>query len=307
MKKLYRPLGKTGFNISPVIYGGIVSMRVGQENSDNYVKWAIDHEINYFDVAPKYLDAQEKLGKSLQPYRKNVYLACKTEKRTRKDAEIEFNESLRLLKTDYLDVYQMHQLTYFDELDVAFGPGGIIELMKELKAKGIVKKLGITCHSEKVALKALELYDFDTVMFPINWHMNLKYGMGNELIKVAKEKGIGILCMKSMVERGWDDSSNRDDDARKKYRKSWCKPFDTETDKELLLAALKYVFSLGINNIIPPGDFDHFNFAVENIEEILNNPISEDELKLLKNHLKEVENLPFFDVEKGDMLHAMAW
>ena len=67
MEKLYRPLGKTGYNISPVVYGGIVSMKSGQENSDDYVKWAIEKGINYFDVAPAYGDAQEKLGNSLIP------------------------------------------------------------------------------------------------------------------------------------------------------------------------------------------------------------------------------------------------
>ena len=305
MEKLYRPLGKTGFNISPVVYGGIVSMKVGQENSDENVKWAIDQGINYFDVAPAYGDAQEKLGNSLVPYRNKIYLACKTQKRTRKEAEVEFKESLRLLKTDYFDVYQMHELSRLDELDTAFGPGGVMELMKELKEKGLVKKLGISCHSEKVALKALELYNFDTVLFPINWHMNLKYGMGNQLIKVAKEKGVGILCMKSMIERAWDnDNPDRDKECNKKYNKSWSKPFDTDTDKRLLLAAIKYVFSLGVDTIVPPGDFDHFSFGVKNIENILKNPLSEEELNLLKTHLKEVENLPFFDVETGKMVNA---
>ena len=304
MEKLYRPLGKTGFNISPVVYGGIVSMKVGQENSDENVKWAIDQGINYFDVAPAYGDAQEKLGNSLVPYRNKIYLACKTQKRTRKEAEVEFKESLRLLKTDYFDVYQMHELSRLDELETAFGPGGVMELMKDLKEKGLVKKLGITCHSEKVALKALELYNFDTVLFPINWHMNLKYGMGNQLIKVAKEKGIGILGMKSMIERSWDlDNQDRDKDVHNKYNKSWCKPFDTDTDQKLLLAAIKYAFSLGVDTIVPPGNFDHFNFGVKNIEYILKNPLSEDELNLLKTHLKEVENLPLFDIETGQMLN----
>lgn len=292
MEKLYRPLGNTGFNISPVVYGGIVSMKENQKDSDDYVKWAIEHGINYFDVAPSYGDAQEKLGISLIPYRNKIHLACKTTKRTRIEAEQEFNLSLNKLHTDYLDVYQMHALSHLEELDTAFGPGGIMELMKELKEKGIVKKLGITCHSETVALKALELYDFDTVLFPFNWHMNLKYGMGNRLIKKAKEKGVGLLCMKSMIERAWNNEV--DQEPRKKYHKSWCKPFDTEKDKELLSAAIKYVFSLGVDTIVPPGNFDHFSFGVNNIENLLK-PITEEELNLLKNHLKEVEKFPFFD------------
>ena len=85
----YRTLGNTGFNVSAVSYGGIVSMEDGQEASNRYVSWAIDQGINYFDVAPTYGDAQEKLGASLKPYRKDVYLACKTAQRLHKDAKIE--------------------------------------------------------------------------------------------------------------------------------------------------------------------------------------------------------------------------
>ena len=90
----YRALGNTGFDISAISYGGIVSMNDGQDNSDRYVSWAIDQGINYFDVAPSYGDAEEKLGNSLQPYRKNIYLACKTGHRLREAAEEDLARSL---------------------------------------------------------------------------------------------------------------------------------------------------------------------------------------------------------------------
>ena len=76
--EIKRELGNTGFKLYPVVYGGIVSMDDGQDASDNYVSWAIDRGVNYFDIAPVYGDAQEKLGNSLKEYRKNVFLACKT-------------------------------------------------------------------------------------------------------------------------------------------------------------------------------------------------------------------------------------
>ena len=81
-----RPLGKTGYMVSAVIYGGIISMGEGQQGSDRYVGWAIDHGVNYFDVAPTYGDAEERLGASLKPYRKDVLLACKTTQRMGADA-----------------------------------------------------------------------------------------------------------------------------------------------------------------------------------------------------------------------------
>lgn len=292
---IYRALGNTGYQVSAVSYGGIVSMKDGQPASDRYVSWAIDQGINYFDVAPSYDDAQEKLGNSLVPYRKDIYLACKTNIRTRKGAEEEMHESMKLLHTDYFDVYQMHGLCSVEEVETAFGPGGVMEMMIEMKEKGIARKLGFTAHSENAALKAMELYDFDTILFPFNWHMNMQRGMGNRLIKAAKEKGIGLLCMKSMIERAWIDG--QDQEAHAKYPKSWCKPFDTEKNAELLLAAVKYAVSLGVDTIIPPGDFDHFSFGVNHIEEILNHPFSPEDEKLLREHLKEVNAYPFFDLD----------
>ena len=107
----YRQLGKTGIDISAITYGGIVSMDAVQEDSDRYVEWALEQGINYFDVAPTYGDAQLKLGQSLIPYRDKIKLACKTKARTAKEAMALFEESRRLLHTDYFDVYQLHEVT----------------------------------------------------------------------------------------------------------------------------------------------------------------------------------------------------
>ena len=297
----YRKLGNTGFEVSAVTYGGIVSAfyydgveytQYRQADSDNYVSWAVDQGVNYFDVAPAYGDAQQRLGDSLRPYRKDVFLACKTGCRDRAGAEKEMLRSLELLHTDYFDVYQMHGLSAMDELETAFGPGGCMELMREMKEKGIARKLGITAHSEKVALEALARYDFDTVLFPLNWHMNMARGMGSRLARVCKEKGVGLLGMKSMIERAWDDT--KDADARLKYPKSWCKPFDTVGDADLLLAAMKYSLSLGADTLVPPGNFDHFRFAVERIDEAIGHPLTAADRALLEARLASVRYAPFF-------------
>ena len=297
----YNKFGNTGFDISAVTYGGIVSASVlddrlmladGQKQSDYFVSWAVDQGINYFDVAPTYGNAQENLGNSLAPYRRNVYLACKSNERLREKAEPEMMESLRLLKTDYFDVYQIHGLCTMEELETAFGPGGIMEMMREMKEKGLARRLGITAHSQQVALKALEYYDFDTVLFPFNWHMNMAYGMGNQLLKTAREKNMGVLCMKSMIERSWKDGEDRYTSA---WPKSWCKPFDVNTQGDLLLAAVKYALSLGVDTIIPPGNFDHFKFAVDHLDEMLAHPFSDADRELLTAHLAKVKDYPFFD------------
>jgi len=285
-----RELGRTGFKVYPVGYGGLVSRRDGQESSDNYVSWAIDHGVNFFDVAPSYGDAEEKLGNSLKAYRKNIFLTCKTARRMRNEAETEFEKSFELLHTDYFDVYQMHSLTTQNDIEQAFGPGGVMEMMVKAKQEGRVRKLGITAHSEEIALKAMSMYDFDTVMFPVNWMMNMTNGMGTALCNDAKKRGMGVVAIKSQIHRRWLDRAERDSLG---YPKSWCKPIEPE-HKDLGIAAVKYTFKTGADIIVPPGDFKSFSFAVDNIREILGQPLNSNETALLKNEFELVKDYPFF-------------
>lgn len=288
----YRKFGRTGFDISAVAYGGIVSMQDGQPASDRYVSWAIDRGINYFDVAPSYGDAQEKLGNSLKPYRRDVRLACKTNQRRRAEAEREFQESMKLLHTDHFDVYQLHGIASMEEVDAAFGPGGVMELMREIKEKGYAANLGITAHDEDAAIRCIELFDFDTVLFPFNWFMNMAHGFGSRLLKVAKERNMGVLCMKSLIERKWTSDSERE---TSQFPKSWCKPIDVE-DEAFGTAAMKYALSLGVDALIPPGNFASFSFAVEHIDQCLKNPLTDADRAFLREKLKTVEGMEFFDL-----------
>ncbi|MDD4524341.1 MAG: aldo/keto reductase [Lachnospiraceae bacterium] len=287
-----RKLGNTEYQVSPVAYGGIVSMSDGQKESDRYVKWAMDHGINYYDVAPTYGDAQEKLGNSLRPYRNDVYLACKTEQRGAKGAEEALKESMRLLHTDYFDNYQLHGLVSVAEVETVFGKGGAMEVIMPLHEQGVLRKLGITCHNEDAALRAMELYDFDTVLFPLNWHMNMEYSFGNRVVMTAKARGMGILGMKSLIDRAWINEEERE---KSMFPKSWCKPIDAD-NTPLRVAAMKYALSLGADTLVPPGNFHDFSFAVEHIDECLENPLDEKDITLLKQSLKDVRKYPFFDI-----------
>lgn len=297
-------LGRTGLQVSVIAYGGIVSTMSayanytytgdGQQASDDYVEYALEAGINYFDVAPKYGDAQEKLGNSLQGVRDRVTLACKTGWRDYDSAARDAERSLKLLHTDHFDIYQLHALGNEDDVERAFSPNGVMRLMEELKKSGTARFLGITSHSESAALKALELYDFDTVLFSTNWQMNLAMGYGSQIIRKAKEHHMGVLGMKSMIERGFGSG---DDGFRKRWPKSWCKPFDPETQPDLLLAAMKYACSMNPDTLIPAGDIEHFRFAVEHANEIWDDPLSDQERALLEAHLPEVKDRLFMPEE----------
>ena len=283
----YQELGNTGMNISKIVYGGIVSAgyydgvlydEYDQKASDTYVNYALDHGINYFDVAPTYGNAEEQLGNSLIGHRDEVYLACKSNIREYKGAKEDMKKTLELLHTDYIDVYQLHGVTTMEEVETAFGPGGIMELMEEMKSSGVAKHIGFTAHSEECALEMLRRYPFETILFPMNWLMNMKKGMGSRLAEAVKENNVGLLGMKFMIDRAWDSDEER---KNSRYPKSWCKPFYPE-DEELIVAAMRYSLSMGAVALDPPGNFESFSFAVEHLDKALEEELTERDKKLLE-------------------------
>ncbi|MCL2420948.1 MAG: aldo/keto reductase [Defluviitaleaceae bacterium] len=282
-------LGKTGLEISRVTFGGIICMDEAQKDADRFVSHAIDAGVNYFDVAPSYGNAEEKLGPAFKNYRSKAFLACKTTERSAEGARRELENSLKTLQTDYFDVYQMHSLSEQADIDKAFAEDGVMRTIIAAKKEGLIRNIGITAHSEKVALEALSRFDFDTVMFPFNWALNIGKGFGSELIKACKEKGIGILGIKSIAHRHW-----REDEVRV-YPKSWCKTIFTHTSEEeqLGLCAMKHALSLGVDSLVPPGNFTQFEFMVKHFDECAANPISEAELAYLKDCMPEEKEYIF--------------
>ena len=166
---------------------------------------AVDRGINYFDVAPSYGNAQERLGPALAPYRKNCFLACKTEGRMKDDSRKQLEESLRLLKTDHVDLYQFHALTKMTDLDKVLGPGGAIETMEAAKKEGKIRYIGFSVHSAETALAAMDRYNFDTILFPVNFVLFSQANFGPQILKRAQEKGMGILALKAHGEDGVAD------------------------------------------------------------------------------------------------------
>src|SRR5665213_1441613 len=198
-----RTLGKTGEKLSMIGFGGIVVMNEEPGAAANIVAEAVDRGINYFDVAPSYGNAQERLGPALAPYRKNCFLACKTEGRMKDDSRAQLEQSLKFLKTDHVDLYQFHALTKMTELDAVPGPGGAMETMEAAKKEGKIRYIGFSVHSAETAVAAMDRYPFDTILFPHNWVLFTQAGFGPQILKTAQEKGVGILCLKAMAKTVW--------------------------------------------------------------------------------------------------------
>ena len=276
-----RKLGKTGEKLSIIGFGGIIVRDIDQKLADNTVARAIDRGVNYFDVAPSYGNAQEKLGPALKPYRKNSFLACKTLERNKSGAEKELNESLKKLHTDYFDLYQLHALTKKEDVETAFGPDGAMELFLKAKKEGKIRYLGFSAHSEDAALLAMQKFDFDTVLFPINFVCWYHGNFGPQVVAKAKEKQMGILALKAMALTRVPSGETQP------YKKLWYIPIENEETANL---ALRFTLSLGTTAAIPPGDARFFWKALDIAEKY--NPVTDDELNNLKKLASDV--VPLF-------------
>jgi aryl-alcohol dehydrogenase-like predicted oxidoreductase len=251
-----RTLGKTGEQLSILGFGGIVVMNEDPNAAKNIVAEAVDRGINYFDIAPSYGNAQERLGPALAPYRKNCFLACKTEGRMKEDSRKQLEESLRLLETDHVDLYQFHALTRMTDLDKVLGPGGAMETMEAAKKEGKIRYIGFSVHSAETAVAAMDRYNFDTVLFPLNWVLVSQAGFGPQILKKAQEKQIGILALKSMAKTVWaaDQKNNHPEP------KCWYQPAVFPHEASM---GLRWTLNHPITAAIPPGDERYFRLAMD--------------------------------------------
>jgi aryl-alcohol dehydrogenase-like predicted oxidoreductase len=224
-----RLLGRTGHMSSVVIFGGAAFHEMTtQDEADATLNMALEAGINHIDIAPTYGRgmAETRTGPWLEAYRDKFFLGCKTTDRTREGAWAELHRSLALLRTDYLDLHQLHAVTTFEELDAALAPGGAIETLQEAREKGLARFLGITGHGIEVAAvqaAALERFDFDTVMFPLNprLYANPNYRRDAErLLAMCAEREVGVMIIKSIAKGPWGEQP-------KDYN-TWYEPYDLQ-------------------------------------------------------------------------------
>ena len=277
-----RKLGRHDEYLSVLGFGGIVIDKEEQSIANEAVAKAFERGINYFDVAPTYGNAEDKLGPALKPYRKYSFLACKTQERSRAGAEKELNNSLAKLKTDYFDLYQLHAITSVEDVEKAFGPDGAMELFIKAKQDGKIRYLGFSAHSEEAALLAMDKFDFDTILFPINFVCWYEGNFGPRVVEKAKEKNMGILALKSLAYSQLRDRNNNP------YNKLWYQPVDLTND-DLIKKALSFTLSQSVTAAIPPGQPEYFWKALDLVSSIKD--LSAEQIKQLKDLSKEATPL----------------
>jgi len=190
-----RKLGRTGIQVSIVGFGGTWISQLSMDEAVKVVRRAFELGINYFDTAKLDGDSEEKIGVALKAVRDECILATKTASRTKSESLADFKTSLHRLKTDRLDLIQLHGIDDEKTLRKAIGSGGSLEMCKKARSEGLVDYIGITSHKPLLLIKALETNEFDTILVPLNVVTQQAL---EELIPLAKELGIGVAIMKPL-------------------------------------------------------------------------------------------------------------
>ena len=198
----YVSLGNTGLKVSQVSFGGIPIQRADAANTMAVVDALEARGINFIDTARGYTVSEEYLGAALEGRRDKFIIATKSMSRDAEGMTRDISISLSNLRTDYIDLYQIHNLPEKD-FDKVFGPGGAYEALCDAKAAGKVRHIGATAHNADVLRRLVEEYGdkIETLMFPYN----IVETQGHDILAAARKKGIGTIAMKPMAGGNLDD------------------------------------------------------------------------------------------------------
>lgn len=200
----YVQLGQSDLTVSEVGFGGIPLIRLGTDEAVRVVRHAFSKGINFFDTANAYQDSEAKIGIALEGVRHQAIIATKTGRRDGAGVVDHMENSLRKLRTDYIDLYQLHQVAQEKDWEAAIAPGGALEAAVKAKEQGKIRYIGITSHSLPMAIKMIQTGYFTTVQFPFNF---IEEAAAEELFPLAEKLGLGIIAMKPFAGGVIDNAS----------------------------------------------------------------------------------------------------
>ena len=242
-----RRLGRTGHMSTVLTFGGAALWLVSQEETEAGIKLAVKHGINHIDVAPQYGQAEMRLGPWLEKHRKGMFLACKTMKRNKKEAWESIKQSLKTMRVDYFDLFQFHSVDTIETLEQVLGPDGALQAFLEAKQQGLIKHIGITGHAPATLVEALNRFDFDTVLFPLNRGLAAHPTKDNDvtkLLQLTHKNDVGTIAIKATAKTPWDRPMH--------MYKTWYEPFEEQAEID---RSLWYTLSQDITTAAMPGDF----------------------------------------------------
>ncbi len=244
-----RRFGRTGHMSTVAIFGAAALSQVTQEEADKAMEQVIEAGVNHIDVAPSYGEAELRIGPWMPRERGRFFLGCKTTERTKEGAWKEMQGSLKRLQTETFDLYQCHAITTMEELDAVTMKGGALEAFVEAREQGLTRYLGITGHgvnAPQIYLEALRRFDFDSILFPLNFVQmaNPEYGRyAEELIAECKAKDVGTMIIKAITKAPWGE--------RQHTATTWYEPFDKMDE---IQKGVNFALSYDVTGLCTAGD-----------------------------------------------------
>jgi aryl-alcohol dehydrogenase-like predicted oxidoreductase len=227
-----RPFGRTGHMSSAVIFGAAALGRVDQATADRVLDLLLEHGVNHIDTAPSYGESELRIGPWMDRHRGDFFLATKTRERDYAKAKAEIQRSLERLRTDRIDLLQLHSLSHPDEWQQALSPGGALDAAREAREAGLIRFIGVTGHGWTIAAmhrRALERFDFDSVLLPWNWHCahHETYAADFEAtVALCAQRRVAVQTIKALARGPWAAGANRN-------HTTWYQPLENPDDIRL--------------------------------------------------------------------------
>lgn len=279
-----RRFGRTGHMSTVAVFGAAAFWEISQADADKVMESVIAAGINHIDVAPSYGQAEIRIGPWMPRERGRFFLGCKTGERTKEGAWKEMQASLKRLQTETFDLYQFHAVTTMEELDAITMKGGALEAFVEARRAGLTKFIGITGHganAPQIYLEALRRFDFDSVMFPLNFiqFANPQFRQyAEELIATCNAKDVGTLIIKSVTKAPWGE--------RQHTATTWYEPFDQSAQ---IQPAVNFVLSHDVTGLCTAGDTRVLPLVIEACENY--SRLSQDEMEQMIETGRQFEPL----------------
>ena len=232
-----KQFGRSDHESTRTIFGAAALSNVTPAEADQTLEVLLEYGVNHIDTAHSYGKSERLIGPWMEEHRDQFFLATKTEERTYEGAWAELETSLELLRTDHIDLWQMHLLIDEAEWETAMGPGGALEAFIEAREQGLARFLGVTGHElvvPRMHIRSLERFDFDAVLLPYNYVLmeNSEYAADfDELVALCQERDVAVQTIKSLCRRPWPADAAQN-------RATWYQPFE---DQEAIDRAVHWV------------------------------------------------------------------
>jgi aryl-alcohol dehydrogenase-like predicted oxidoreductase len=285
-----RRLGRTNHMSSVITFGAAVFVKKQQRDADRILEILLERGVNQIDVAPEYAPAEDRVGKWMIEHRKDFFLNCKTLLRTKDDVRKDLYNSLDRLNTDHFDMYSLHSVDTDEELETVLGPEGGMDVILAARSQGILQYIGITSHRLSLLIKALAMFDFDAIMFPLNFilYADDKYrGEYDELMKIVKAKDIGVMVIKAIAKCNWDKQYHNTPFWKMPYT-TWYEPFSKPAK---INRSMAFVLAQDISTAVSASDERLLTMMLDAAEQV--SPLNKIEQKNLLEEAKQYKPLVF--------------